>query len=57
MFHVDGGRPPRVEPEEAAKQRQCRLIEFILIHGAHSSSVTERYESPLLICLSWKRGG
>lgn len=43
--------------EEAVKQRQCRLIEFILIHEAHSSSVTERYESPLLICLSWKQGG
>lgn len=39
---------------EGAKQRECRLIEFIVIHEARSSSVTERYENPLLICLSWK---
>lgn len=43
-----------MEAEEAVKQRECRLIEFIVIHEAHGSSVTERYESPLLICLSWR---
>lgn len=43
-----------MEAEEAVKQRECRLIEFIVIHEARGSSVTERYESPLLICLSWR---
>lgn len=33
---------------------EWRLIEFIVIHEAHGSSVTEPYEDPLLICLSWK---
>lgn len=33
---------------------EWRLIEFIVIHEAHGSSVTEPYENPLLICLSWK---
>lgn len=41
MFSSDRGKPPGWYLGRGAYQREYCLIEFIVIHEAHSSSVTQ----------------